>query len=185
VENRVRLIAEIIRGIREKIGDRAAIDIRVSGNEMVVGGLQPSDFRHIAPIIEAAGVDMINVSMTVFESFDSIKKGKKEPQGRFAEIAAEIKSYADTPIGHVGFIADLDTAERLLEKGSIDLVGIGRSLFADPYLIQKTVEGRPNEVQKCIYDGKCFEDALKQADSQVRCTVNRKYRRKLKRPSRK
>jgi len=66
--NRARLVTEIIEGIRDDIS-RIAISVRVSGDEFVDGGLTPPDFEEIIPLFEDAGMDMLNVSAGVYESF--------------------------------------------------------------------------------------------------------------------
>jgi 2,4-dienoyl-CoA reductase-like NADH-dependent reductase (Old Yellow Enzyme family) len=175
VENRTRFIVEIIQGIRRKLGNAVAIDIRVSGDELVEGGLKPHDFKEIISRFEKAGIDMVNVSLTIFESAIKFINQPLEPQGRFATIAQEIRSYAGVPVGHAAFILSLEVAENLLREGKIDLVGIGRAQFADPGIIRKQLEGK--KFRKCIYDGKCLEDLITPEYGISYCTVNPKYMR--------
>ena len=104
VENRTRLIVEIIEGIRERLQDRIAISVRVSGDEFVEGGLKPDDFKEIVPIFENAGIDMLNVSAGVYESMDRIVPPKAYGIMPHMNIAAQIKKFSSVPVCAVGSI---------------------------------------------------------------------------------
>jgi 2,4-dienoyl-CoA reductase-like NADH-dependent reductase (Old Yellow Enzyme family) len=176
VANRCRIVVEIIAGIRKKLGTNIIIDIRMSVDEMIDGGLVPDDFARITPLIEKAGVDMMNASTTIFESTLLLFSGNLEQEARYVYLAETLKKYTSLPISHAAFIGSLEKGEELLKDGKIDLVGYGRMQFADQGFVKKSVTGE--KVNKCIWCGKCVGDLL---DSElgftVHCSVNEKYKR--------
>lgn len=175
--NRARIIIEIIKNIKIGIGNEAAIDIRISADEFVDNGLKPDDYKEIIPWFEEAGVDMINVSSSVSESSGIMFRKPKEPQGRYAYLAKHIKEYTTKPIAYAGFVADFEHAVSIMQNNNIDMIGIGRAQVADPYLVQKYVQGKEDQINKCRYDNICLFSFAGLEDDQVYCTVNKNYKR--------
>lgn len=175
VENRCRMIVEIIEGIRKQLGNSIVIDVRLSVDEFVEGGLVPADYEVIVPLIEKAGPDMLDASATIFESSVTFFPNKLEPEGRYAYLAETLKKYTALPVGHCAFIGTLEKGEELLKEGKLDLVGYGRSQFADQGFIKKSITGE--EIHKCIWCGKCLGDLMDPSQHfAVHCVVNKKYK---------
>ncbi|MCL7410962.1 MAG: NADH:flavin oxidoreductase [Methanosarcinaceae archaeon] len=170
LENRIRLIVEILEGIRSKLGSKIAISVRVSGDEFVDGGLQPSDYKEIIPILEHAGMDMLDVSVGVYESAEKIIPAPDLGREPFVDIAAELKQYATVPVCTVGSILSLSAAESILLSGKADLVAIGRAQVADYELVNKSLAGRENEIIQCTQCGKCI--FVNTGDPEMYCVVN-------------
>jgi 2,4-dienoyl-CoA reductase-like NADH-dependent reductase (Old Yellow Enzyme family) len=68
VENRCRFLVKTIEAFRKKLGNIVVIDVRLSVDEFVDEGLVPGDYEKITPMLEKAGADMLNASLTIFES---------------------------------------------------------------------------------------------------------------------
>jgi 2,4-dienoyl-CoA reductase-like NADH-dependent reductase (Old Yellow Enzyme family) len=177
VENRCRIVVEVIEAIRKKLGNSIVIDIRLTVDELIKGGLVPDDYAVIAPLIEKAGVDMMNASICNFESGAvSIFPGKLEPEARYAYTAETLKKYTSLPVSHAFFVGSLEKGEELLKTRKMDLVGFGRMQFADQGFIKKSVTG--GKINKCIWCGRCLGDLLDpQQLFSVHCAVNEKYKR--------
>ncbi|MCP4158322.1 MAG: NADH:flavin oxidoreductase, partial [bacterium] len=148
VENRCRLILEIIRGIKTKIGDSAAISVRISGDEFVEDGLKPADYKTIVPLLEKAGMDMLSVSAGVYESVLHIVPPKDMGPTPHVDLAEEIKAFTSVPVCAAGSIFSMDTANDIIAAGKADLIALGRAQMADPFIVKKTMEGRENEISK-------------------------------------
>lgn len=170
VENRARLIIEILEGVRLKLGPKIAISVRISGDEYVDGGLKPSDYKEIIPMFERAGIDMLNVSAGVYASMEMIIPGPDIGETPYVGIAAELKQYAIVPVCAVGSILSLSAAESIISTGKADLVAIGRAQVADPKLVGKSLAGREDDVAKCIRCGKCL--FFNTGDPEMYCSVN-------------
>ncbi len=170
VENRAKLIIEILEGIRSKLGSKIALSVRISGNEYVDGGLKPSDYEEIIPMFERAGMDMLNVSAGVYESMEMIIPGPDIGETPYVGIAAELKQYTTVPVCAVGSILSLSAAESIISSGKADLVAIGRAQVADPKLVNKSLADQEDDVAKCIQCGKCLFFNID--DPEMYCSVN-------------
>jgi 2,4-dienoyl-CoA reductase-like NADH-dependent reductase (Old Yellow Enzyme family) len=179
IENRCRIVVEIIEGIRKKLGNNVIIDVRLSIDEFVDGGTAPNDYMVIAPLIEKAGADMMNASLTIFESDVIIFPAKLEPEGRYAYLAETLKLHTSLPVGHAAFVGTLEKGEELIRDGKTDLVGYGRMQFADEGFVKKSVSGE--KINKCIWCGRCLGDLLDpEQQFAVHCSVNARYKRTSK-----
>lgn len=177
VENRARLIVEIIAGIRAKLKDKVAISVRISGDEFVEGGLKPEDFKEIVPMFEKAGMDLLNVSAGVYESMDRIVPPKSYGTTPHVDVAARIKEFTHVPVVAVGSILSpgLQAAEAILSSGEADLCALGRAQMSDPEFVKKSAEGRENEITKCIHCNACTFWTT--GDPEVYCVVNPDYQK--------
>lgn len=126
-ERRARLIIEIIDGIRTRLGSRVAISVRVSGNEFVDGGLTPADFKEIIPLFERAGMDMLHVSVGVYESIERSLPLASLGYAPHVNIASELREFATVPVCTVGSIFSFETVETIISSGKADLVAMGRA----------------------------------------------------------
>ncbi len=169
-ENRTRYVKEILEGVKKHIKNDVAISVRVSAHEFVPGGLVPSDFKEVVPVLEKAGMDMLHVSVGHDESEDMIVPvGEEAP---YQDIADELKSYSTVPVCTVASIRHVRTAELILATGKADLAAAGRAQVADPEWVKKSREGREDEIITCIQCNKCFSlrDSM---FTQFNCAKNR------------
>jgi 2,4-dienoyl-CoA reductase-like NADH-dependent reductase (Old Yellow Enzyme family) len=170
VENRARLIVEIIEGIRTKLNQKVAISVRVSGNEFVKGGLTPPDFAEIIPPFEDAGMDLLNVAAGVYESVERIVPPDSLGDAPHAGIAGELKEYASVPVCCVGSISSLEIAESIISSGKADMVAMGRAQVADHEIVKKSKSGRESEVRRCLRCNSCTFWTT--GDPEMYCAVN-------------
>jgi len=186
---RLRFPLEVIAAVREAIGAEVPLLYRLSAVEHVEGGLTLEDTCRIVPHLEAAGVDLLDVSAGIYESAVWIAQPMEMPQGCLAPLSREIRRCVRVPVSVAGRITDASVAERILEAGDADFVTLGRALHADPEMPRKSSEGRPNEICHCVACLKC-SDLLGQ-NLPVLCLANthtareREYRvRPTSRPQR-
>jgi 2,4-dienoyl-CoA reductase-like NADH-dependent reductase (Old Yellow Enzyme family) len=175
VENRARIVVEILEGIRARLDGRACVNVRISGDEFVPGGLKPADYKEIIPLLEKAGMQMLNVTAGVYESMQHIVPPRDLGETPHLDIAAEIKKFTSVPVCAVGSIFSLETAESILASGKVDLIAMGRAQMADPEIVKKSAEGRESEIRKCIRDNACTFWTT--GDPHVYCTVNPDYKK--------
>jgi len=175
VENRTRLIVEVLEGIRSRLKDRVGISVRISGDEFVAEGLKPADYKEIVPIFEKAGMQMLNITAGVYESMQHIVPPRELGETPHVDIAAEIKQFATVPVCAVGSVFSVETAESILSSGKADLIALGRAQMADPAIVKKSQEGRETDIRKCIQDNKCTFWTT--GDPEVYCTINPDYKK--------
>jgi len=173
-ENRCRLPIEILQGIKTACGKDYPVSVRISADEYDPthpGSITLKDGVEIAKVLEAAGADCIDVSCcNYFSSWTSIEPYSYE-QGWRKENARAIKKAVKVPVIATNTIKEPEFAEKLLEEGICDFVGVGRGNIADPQWVRKAKEGRSADIRKCIGCLYCFEN-LTGARGQMHCTVN-------------
>lgn len=125
--NRVRFVAEIIEGVNDILQGKPLF-YRLGADDMIEGGMTPEEGRKVAPLLEQAGVSVLDISggLGVGDSF-----GFSE-QGFFVPLAEGIKSVVTVPVIGVGNITEPEFADKIVREKRVDLVAIGRKLLADP-----------------------------------------------------
>lgn len=160
LDNRMRFAVETIEAIRESVGDDFPIIFRLSGDELMEGGLKVRDNVEIAQRLAKVGVDAFHVSPGWHESKVPIMI-MVIPRTAYAVLAAAIRENVDIPVISGIRINDLALADELLRDGQTDLVAIGRPLIADPELPRKYKEGRLEDIRTCIACNQgCFDELL-------------------------
>lgn len=167
---RLRFPLDVIAAVQEVIGSEVPLLYRLSADEHVAGGLTIEDACLIVPHLEAAGVDLLNVSAGIYESAVWIAQPMEMAQGCLAPLSRKIRRCVRIPVSVAGRITDASVAERILEAGDADFVTVGRALHADPEMPRKSLEGRLNEICHCVACLKC-SDLLGQ-NMPVLCLAN-------------
>jgi 2,4-dienoyl-CoA reductase-like NADH-dependent reductase (Old Yellow Enzyme family)/thioredoxin reductase len=166
-ENRMRFTLEILKRVREEVGEDYPIFFRISGDEFVEGGLGIQENCVIAKTLVEHGVNVLDVSAGIKETGHMITPPMCVPPGCNADMSAEIKKGIKVPVIVDGRINDPALAERILQDGKADFIAMGRALLADPELPLKAREDRPEDIRKCIACLECTNFA-----EAVVCAVN-------------
>lgn len=166
-ENRLRFIKEIIEGIRLECGADFPISVRLSVDEFLNMTGVTEDYIHledgiqIAMALEKMGIDVLNVSCGIYETALTCIEPISFPQGWRAGFVKAVKEKLSIPVIAVGVIREPEFAEKLLQGGVLDFVGMGRSWLADEQWGIKAQQGRDKEIRKCISCVHCFDSLLK------------------------
>ena len=152
LENRTRLLVDIVAAVRREIGGRLALGVRICGDELIEDGTTIDDAVRIAEIVEATGhVDYINTSIGVATaSLFMIEASMHIPPGYAMFIPSAIRKAIDLPVVGVGRFKDPLQAERALAEGHCDLVGVVRGQIADPDFVAKARAGSTDETRLCL-----------------------------------
>jgi len=182
LENRARLLVEVIRAIKSRCGPDYPVWCRMDGVEfMTPDGITHEDARRTAQLAEVAGADAIHVSAyadaSKGESF-TVAHTVHRPCG-FVPYAAGIKAGVGIPVITAGRI-EPEVADKLIREGKIDFVTMGRKLLADPELPNKLREGRAAEIRPCIYCYTCISQIF--VNETVKCAVNARTGREYETP---
>lgn len=161
LDNRLRFAMEVLHAIRAAVGQAFVVGIRVTGDELVEGGLGPAELQEIARRLTQSGlVDYLSVSggagMTP-NAQAAVVPGHWWPQGCYAGYARAMREVAGpVPILYAGRVVRPEMAERLLADDACDLVAMTRAIIADPDLPRKAREGRLDEVRQCVGANVCI-----------------------------
>ena len=172
VENRSRLLVEVIRAIRERVGKDFPVWCRMNGTEFLKKeGTTNLDACITAQLAEQAGADAINVSAY---ADPGLGVGYSEAHtthtpGRFVPFAAAIKQAVNIPVITAGRL-EPEVADQLIGEGRIDFITMGRKLLADPELPNKLKAGQAEKIRPCIYCYTCISRIF--VGDHVRCAVN-------------
>jgi mycofactocin system FadH/OYE family oxidoreductase 2 len=152
LENRARILVEIVTAVRKEIGRGMALGVRICGDELIEHGTTIDDAVRIAEIVEATGqVDYINTSIGVATaSLFMIEASMHIPPGYAMFIPSAIRKAVDLPVVGVGRFKDPLQAERALSEGHCDLVGVVRGQIADADFVAKARAGSTDETRLCL-----------------------------------
>lgn len=140
VENRLRFAIETVKKTRELVGDDYPIFLRLGGCDYMEGGSTIEDAVEAAKLLEAAGVDCIDLSGGMCRF---MRPGHTEP-GYFSDLSEAVTAAVKIPVILTGGIKTIAQAEELLERGAADLIGVGRPILADAKWAEKEM-GAGNE----------------------------------------
>ncbi|HPU02113.1 MAG: FAD-dependent oxidoreductase [Firmicutes bacterium] len=169
-ENRCRFGVEVVKRVRERVGDDFTILVRLSGHDFIPGGSTNSEAARFAAALEEAGADCFNVTGGWHESRVPQITGHL-PRGAFAYLARGVKEKVSIPVIAANRINDPAVAEQILADGWADMVCMGRALIADPDLPLKAAAGRAASIRRCIACNQGCLDAVFTLQ-EVHCTVN-------------
>ncbi|MDD3897429.1 MAG: FAD-dependent oxidoreductase [Syntrophomonadaceae bacterium] len=172
-ENRARFALEIFAAIRKQVGPDFPLGIRISADEWVDGGIKLDEAKEFAKVFAAAGVDYINVSSGnyTFPGIQMTCPSMLSAPGCLVWLAAGIREAVDIPVLTIGRINNPAVAEKILQEGSADLVGMTRAGIADPDWINKAKEGNLDDIRSCVACNQgCYDHLMDNLD--ITCTVN-------------
>jgi 2,4-dienoyl-CoA reductase-like NADH-dependent reductase (Old Yellow Enzyme family) len=177
LESRLRMFGEVMAEVRSKVGNDWPVGVRFLADEMIKDGYTVEDSKQIALRMAQLGVDYISLSVGgKFEdavhregqplypytgySGDRCMPGNSYPAMPHVQYPAEIKSYINSkgynvPVFAVGKISQPQDAEKLLQDGKADIIGMARQLLADPDWVLKVDTNRQDQIVHCIYCNVC------------------------------
>lgn len=174
--NRMRVIVEILEGIRAECGPDFALGIALNADDTTLGGEGMSEGIAMAKLLEATGLlDWLRITargqkpqMTQYH-YPSSYMGH---EGTHLYASAEIKKHVTSiPIVSGGRITSAEFADQVIEDGKCDMVFMARSMIADPEWVNKSRDRRSSEIRACIGDLEgCFLRSC--IGHPVGCTVN-------------
>ena len=137
IENRVRLLKEIILKIKEVWPEDKAIALRVSAEDYAEGGNTKKEMAEIISLVKNFGIDIVDVSTGgVVLAKINVYPGYQVPAGEY------IKMKSDMPVIVGGLIATGDEGTEIIESNRADLVFIGRALLRDPNWVLNQAKNR-------------------------------------------
>lgn len=192
LENRARISLMVVEAIRNRCPG-LLIEFRLSGSELVEGGLTIDDQVEFAKLLDGK-VDLLHVTAGTFhypETNLHMVPSMFHPFGVNVEYAAAIKKAVKTPVAVVGGLDEPELMEQVLKDGKADIIAVGRSIIADAKMPNKLLNGECDDITPCIRCNNCISESfvpyVKYSSRLVRCSVNplagREYTEKDVRPA--
>ncbi|RRQ74701.1 NADPH-dependent 2,4-dienoyl-CoA reductase [Streptomyces griseofuscus] len=148
-ENRMRFPVEIVRRVREAVGEDFIIVYRLSMLDLVPGGSSHAEVVTLAKAVEAAGATIINTGIGWHEArIPTI--ATSVPRGAYTWVTKKLMGQVTIPLVTTNRINTPDLAEELLAGGCADMVSMARPMLADPDFVAKAVAGTPEAINTCI-----------------------------------
>ncbi|MER8058379.1 MULTISPECIES: NADPH-dependent 2,4-dienoyl-CoA reductase [unclassified Streptomyces] len=148
-ENRTRFPVEIVRRVREALGEDFIIVYRLSMLDLVPGGSTHAEVVTLAKAVEAAGATIINTGIGWHEArIPTI--ATSVPRGAYTWVTKKLMGEVTIPLVTTNRINTPELAEELLAGGCADMVSMARPMLADPDFVAKAAAGTPEAINTCI-----------------------------------
>jgi 2,4-dienoyl-CoA reductase (NADPH2) len=189
LENRARFYCEVIREVKRRCGKDYPVATNFNAIEYgLKNGTTLEEAKGFAPLLEAAGADLIQVRVAGYGEYFSLLLPEhifypelpknldlgaldlsRNGKGIIVPLATAIKQGVTVPVVCAGRI-DPELGEEILRQGKLDFIGMTRCLIADPELPNKVAAGRLEDVAPCPGCGYCSHS--RQGDSPLHCRMN-------------
>ncbi|MGO4335679.1 NAD(P)-binding protein [Labrys sp. KB_33_2] len=168
LENRSRLMRELIEEGRDAIGDSCGLTLRISLDEMIGElGFGNAEVRDMIEM-HADLPDLWDLAHGAWEDCSGPSRFKEEAAQE--SLVAGIKKLTSKPVVGVGRFTSPDVMARMIRSGTLDFIGCARPSIADPFLPRKIEEGRIEDIRECIGCNICVTGDMTMSIS--RCTQN-------------
>ena len=169
LENRARLLREILADTKDAVGDTCAVALRFAVDELMgdEGMTCEGEGRDLVEMI-AEEPDLWDVNISGWEHDSAPSRFKQ--QGFQDDYVAFVKGVTSKPVVGVGRYTSPDAMVSLVKGGKLDFIGAARPSIADPFLPKKIEEGRIEDIRECIGCNICISGDMGFAP--MRCTQN-------------
>ncbi|MBP6514356.1 MAG: FAD-dependent oxidoreductase, partial [Steroidobacteraceae bacterium] len=168
LENRARLLRELLEDTREAVGHRCAVALRFATDELIGSdGVTQQEAREVVHMLaELPDLWDVNIAAWYNDSMPSrfAQEGAQEP------FIGWVKQLTSKPVVGVGRFTSPDTMVSQIRRGVLDLIGAARPSIADPFLPRKIEEGRVDDIRECIGCNICVSGDM--TVTPIRCTQN-------------
>ncbi|TDF37462.1 NADH:flavin oxidoreductase/NADH oxidase family protein [Alteromonadaceae bacterium M269] len=148
LENRARIIREIIREVRSAVGDDFPISVKLNSADFQKGGFSLEDCIQVSQWLGEDSVDLLEISGGNYEQLSlmgveptEVRESTRKREAYFIEYAEKIKASANIPIMVTGGFRSRDVMENAIEKGETDVIGLARPLCTQPNCSSKFIKG--------------------------------------------
>ncbi|MEZ5076078.1 MAG: FAD-dependent oxidoreductase [Solirubrobacterales bacterium] len=172
--DRTRFSREVVRAVRERVGDDFVVGIRISLSEFAPGGMDVEETIEIVRILAAADrIDFVNTSGGGYHSGLRMLMGPADMEaGWLTARAAKLKAAVpELPVFAVGGLSEPAGAEQMVAAGEADMIAMTRAQIADPELPNKLRENRQRTIYRCIRGNQACVGRTGKGFP-VTCTVN-------------
>ena len=177
LENRTRYALEVVKAIKEAAPGMMIeyklpiITVNSDGTLRGKGGLEQEEGIEFAKMLDAAGVDMIQVAQAnhTGNMGDTIPPMGSVPYNWVLNTVQKVKAVVHVPVVAVGRVISVEAGEKILQDGIADMIGYGRSLLTDPDIAHKIEKDEP--IRECLNCNKGCVDAI-MSRKYISCVLN-------------
>jgi 2,4-dienoyl-CoA reductase-like NADH-dependent reductase (Old Yellow Enzyme family) len=150
LENRMRLLRQILAAVRAAVGEGYPVGVRMSAS-LAEGGIREAELAEVITKLEEDGlIDYLNASFSDYYDFKLVS-AMDQPAGYQLPSSGILTAAAKrVPRIVIGRFRTLEEVEGVLRAGTADMVAMTRAHIADPDIVRKTKAGHPEQVRSCI-----------------------------------
>ncbi|MDT8991753.1 NADH:flavin oxidoreductase/NADH oxidase family protein [Curvibacter sp. APW13] len=162
-EKRRRFVLEVYRAIREAVGSKFPVGIKLNSADFQRGGFTEEESLDTIRALAAAGIDLIEISGGTYEapamtgvktSKEPVKESTKAREAYFLEFAEKARAAVDTPLVVTGGFRTAKGMAQAIDSGAVDMVGIARIMAVEPDVPNRLLAGKnPEQVVRPIRTG--------------------------------
>ena len=161
LENRYRIVRELIDVTREAVAGQAAVAVRYAADMS-----DPESFDAFGAMADLPDL----WDLTVHDYHVEMGVSRFTGEAALCEHVRQARAMTTKPVVAVGRFTSPDTMARVIRDGTQDLIGAARPSIADPFLPKKIEEGRIEDIRECIGCNICY--AHNSLGVPIRCTQN-------------
>ena len=144
-EKRRRLLIETVRAVRAAIGPRKALSVKLNSADFQQGGFSEEESLDVALALEAAGIDLLEISGGNYESPAQLGFAPERQVSRdayFLDYAEQLKHRSALPLMLTGGLRQVEVMNRILGEGAVEVVGLARPFAVQPALARELLAGK-------------------------------------------
>jgi len=163
-ENRFRFPVEIVKAIKEMCGKDYPVSVRYSvvsktkafcegampGEKFTEIGRNMAESEKAAKYLQDAGYDMLDADNGTYDAWYWAHPPVYMPQNCNLEDVAHVRKFVDIPVVCAGKMTP-EASAKAIKAGKIDAMGVARQFLVDSHWVTKLIEGRPEDIQPCIF----------------------------------
>jgi 2,4-dienoyl-CoA reductase-like NADH-dependent reductase (Old Yellow Enzyme family)/thioredoxin reductase len=172
LENRAKIVVELIKQIKRSAGDDFAVSVRISADDFIEGSIDLGESPQVAKILEDAGADVISVSAGSHETQHLSNDIMRMDEDFKRPLFEAVKKELTIPIIDGGGYRNPESADKIVADGVADFLGMARSFLADPKWPQKAREGQVEDIRRCVSCGECLYERGGKFTWPQGCSVN-------------
>ncbi|MEX6503623.1 oxidoreductase [Pseudomonas zhanjiangensis] len=161
LDNRLRFTFDVLKAVRQRVGNEFIIGVRYTADEALNGGLNADEGLDISRRLKESGmVDFLNIIRGHIDT-DAGLTDVIPIQGMHnsphLDFAGQIRAATDFPTFHAAKIPDIATARHAIASGKVDMIGMTRAHMTDPHIVRKLIEGREEDIRPCVGANYCLD----------------------------
>ncbi|MBD0416994.1 NADH:flavin oxidoreductase [Oryzicola mucosus] len=161
LDNRARFMFEVLRAIRDRVGQEFIVGIRYTADEKLGGGNAKDEGLQISKRLKDSGlIDFLNVIRGHIDTdagLTDVIPIQGMANSPHLDFAGEIRAATQFPTFHAAKIPDVATARHAIATGKVDMVGMTRAHMTDPHIVRKIMEKREDEIRPCVGANYCLD----------------------------
>lgn len=143
-ERRRRLLLDVVRTVRSRVGDGVPVSVKLNSKDFVHGGFEEGEALDVALALAEAGVDLLEISGGGYEqpAMTGVAKGQdRAAEGYFVDFARQVSSRTTMPVLLTGGLRSPARMAELLAEGAVDAIGVGRPMTFVPDYPRRLLAG--------------------------------------------